>query len=117
MIKATTDLEWLPQFEIHPTCGLATTEKIIGQFDEPRYFYDPQRMSASILWFGRGYVEYTLPNYLLSSQRMAEIEIPLNPHGYLSWQLYISPISLLYRGPFALEKEKTTVFPIWKRSG
>jgi predicted transcriptional regulator len=65
------------RFEIHPTCGLATTEKIIGQFDEPRYFYDPQRMSAGILWFGRGYVEYTIPNYLLSSQKMTEIEISM----------------------------------------
>jgi len=63
--------------EVYPTCGLATTSKLIGQFDDPRYFHDPERVQAGILWFGRGYVEYTLPNYLLSSQRLDEIEISL----------------------------------------
>ncbi|MBW5445353.1 ArsR family transcriptional regulator [Cohnella sp. CFH 77786] len=65
------------RFEIHPTCGLATPEKMIGQFDEPRSFHDPQRMAAGILWFGRGFVEYTIPNYLLSSQNITEIEISM----------------------------------------
>lgn len=62
-------------FEVHPTCGLATREKLIGQYDDPRYFLDPERVNAAILWFGRGYVEYTVPNYLLSSQLLEEIEI------------------------------------------
>lgn len=62
-------------FEVYPTCGLATREKQIGQYDDPRYFLNPERVNASILWFGRGYVEYTVPNYLLSSQLPTEIEI------------------------------------------
>ncbi|MFD0670603.1 ArsR/SmtB family transcription factor [Cohnella sp. GCM10027633] len=62
-------------FEVYPTCGLATRDKLIGQYDDPRYFLDPERVNASILWFGRGYVEYTVPNYLLASQRPTEIEI------------------------------------------
>lgn len=65
------------QFEVHPTCGLATTEKIIGQFDEPRFFYDPERMAANIVWFGRGFVEYHIPNYLLPSEVINEIEFSL----------------------------------------
>ena len=40
--------------EGQPTCGLATKEKIIGQFDNPRYFYNPERVDASILWFYHG---------------------------------------------------------------
>ncbi|WP_309119674.1 ArsR family transcriptional regulator [Paenibacillus sp.] len=63
--------------EVYPTCGLATTGKMIGQFDDPRFFLDPERVQASILWFGRGFVEYRLPNFLLSSQRLEEIEISL----------------------------------------
>ncbi len=64
-------------FEVYPTCGLATREKQIGEYDDPRYFLNPERVHASILWFGRGYVEYTVPNYLLASQRPTEIEISL----------------------------------------
>lgn len=62
-------------FDVHPTCGLATTERIIGQYDDPRYFMEPERMHAQILWFGKGFVEYRIPNYVLAGQRLDEIEI------------------------------------------
>ncbi len=55
-------------FEVHPTCGLGTREKEIGVWDDPRYFLDPERVHAAILWFGWGYVEYKMPNYLLADQ-------------------------------------------------
>ncbi|MBB3112217.1 putative transcriptional regulator [Paenibacillus phyllosphaerae] len=63
--------------EVNPTCGLATTESVIGQFDDPRYFFEPERMRAQILWFGHGFVEYRLPNYVLPGQVLEEIEITL----------------------------------------
>lgn len=50
---------------------------MIGQFDDPRYFYDPARVTAQIIWFGHGFVEYQIPNYLLSSQHINEIEFSL----------------------------------------
>lgn len=61
--------------EVQPTCGLATPENIIGYFDNPIFFDDPQRMYASILWFYRGYVEYNIPNYLEKNQQLTEIRI------------------------------------------
>jgi predicted transcriptional regulator len=64
-------------FHVEPTCGLATPEKIIGEFDEPRYFLDPERVNAKILWFGQGFIEYKVPNFLLSSQSPSELEISL----------------------------------------
>lgn len=64
-------------FEVHPTCGLATKEKIIGLYDDPRYFLDPERVHAAILWFGSGFVEYKTPNYLLPSQKPASLEISM----------------------------------------
>jgi predicted transcriptional regulator len=64
-------------FEVYPTCGLATTHHLIGQLDDPRHFLHPERMNANILWFGRGFVEYRIPNYLLPSQRLTELEISL----------------------------------------
>lgn len=63
--------------QIEPTCGLATPEKIIGEFDEPRYFLHSDRMNAKILWFGKGYVEYKLPNFLMKNQHPHELEISL----------------------------------------
>lgn len=61
--------------EVHPTCGLSTTEKVIGQYDDPRYFLDPERVNAHILWFGKGYVEYKIPNYVLQGHSLTEIEL------------------------------------------
>ncbi|WNS46906.1 ArsR family transcriptional regulator [Paenibacillus sp. MMS20-IR301] len=62
-------------FEVHPTCGLGTHEKEIGVWDDPRYFLDPERVHAGILWFGRGYVEYKMPNYVLAGETAEAIEI------------------------------------------
>jgi len=64
-------------FQIEPTCGLATTEHIIGGFDDPRFFWDHERMNAGILWFGKGYVEYKIPNFLLASQNPEELIISM----------------------------------------
>lgn len=60
---------------VGPTCGLATPDKVIGEMDDPRYFDDPQRNQAGIIWFGRGYVEYRIPNYLKANQELTEIQI------------------------------------------
>lgn len=64
-------------FEIQSTCGLATVEKIIGEFDEPRSFLDPERFNSKILWFSQGYMDYKVPNFLLSSQKAEELEISM----------------------------------------
>jgi len=64
-------------FEAYPTCGLATKEKQIGQYDDPRYFLDPERVNAAILWLGRGYVEYKTPNYLQPGQTPIELRISM----------------------------------------
>jgi predicted transcriptional regulator len=61
-------------YEAKPTCGLATKDKIIGEFDDPRFFTDPERMNAEILWLTEGFVEYWIPNYLKSNQYFEEIQ-------------------------------------------
>ncbi len=65
------------RFDVHPTCGLATADHVIGQYDDPRFFFEPERMHAKILWFGSGFVEYRIPNYVLPGQTLEEIEISL----------------------------------------
>lgn len=62
-------------FEVEPTCGLATTAKVIGMFDEPRFFLDPDRINAKIVWFSSGFIEYKAANFLLKSERPTELEI------------------------------------------
>lgn len=56
-------------------CGLATPSGTIGQWDDARYFDDPQRIHAGILWLSRGFVEYRLPNYVQKGQRAVELQL------------------------------------------
>lgn len=64
-------------YEIYPTCGIATKDKLIGEVDNPSYFADPERINSDILWFTRGYVEYRIPNYLKPGQEFSEIQISM----------------------------------------
>lgn len=110
-------------FQVTPTCGLATTEKIIRYFDDPRYFWDVDRVNANILWFTKGYIEYKLPNYLLESQGPKELEISLEicseaPGYNEDWPsditFFINGVNIGYwisPGDFAKEKGKYT--PDW----
>lgn len=62
-------------YQVYPTCGLATAETLIGEVDDPRYFAHPDRLQSDILWFTRGYVEYIIPNFLPVSQKIDQITI------------------------------------------
>lgn len=48
-------------FAVSSPCGLATSERIIGVVDDPRYFLDSQRVDAGILWFVNGAITYRFP--------------------------------------------------------
>ncbi|MBR1651108.1 MAG: metalloregulator ArsR/SmtB family transcription factor [Lachnospiraceae bacterium] len=61
--------------DVHPTCGLSTATKIIGDLDNPKVFSYPERFKADILWIGHGSVTYNLPNRLISGQKPSEIQI------------------------------------------
>lgn len=65
------------KYQIFPTCGIATTEALIGAVDDPRYFDAPARTNAGILWMSSGYIEYRLPNYLRENQIPKEIQISM----------------------------------------
>jgi predicted transcriptional regulator len=64
-------------YEVYPTCGLASASRIIGEVDDTRYFSHPDRYDADILWFTRGYVEYVVPNFIPYSQNIDEICISM----------------------------------------
>ena len=62
-------------YSIYPTCGIATNEALIGEVDDTRYFAHPDRYNADILWFTKGFVEYEIPNFIPSDQRITQIMI------------------------------------------
>ncbi|NLP33907.1 MAG: ArsR family transcriptional regulator [Clostridiales bacterium] len=62
-------------FNIYPTCGLATSKALIGEVDDKRYFSHPDRFDADIIWFTKGYVEYIIPNFIPAHQKIDQITI------------------------------------------
>lgn len=64
-------------YDVYPTCGLATSQAIVGEVDAPRYFSHPDRINAGILWFTKGYIEYMIPNLLPSATKIDQITVSL----------------------------------------
>lgn len=62
-------------YQIYPTCGLATKNQLVGEVDDARYFAHPSRIDSDILWFTKGYVEYIIPNFLPVSQKIDQITL------------------------------------------
>jgi len=85
-VELSTPIGGYSQFEVEPTCGLASRDGLIGYLDDPNSFYEPERLGAQLLWFRSGYVEYVFPNRvppgarILSLQLTAEVcsEAPLH---------------------------------------
>lgn len=64
-------------YNVYPTCGLASNTALIGEVDDTRYFAHPGRYEADILWFTKGYVEYVVPNFIPLGQKIDQITISL----------------------------------------
>lgn len=63
--------------EVHPTCGLTSDSGIIGMFDDPASFYEPERVQAQLLWFHQGYVKYQFPNRLPPQVTVDSLQLSL----------------------------------------
>lgn len=50
--------------QVNPTCGLASETGIIGLFDDPASFYEPEHVNAQLIWFRQGHLEYRFPSRL-----------------------------------------------------
>jgi predicted transcriptional regulator len=62
LVEVAMPLGLYTAYQVTAPCGLCSTEGIIGLLDVPDHFLDPSRMQASLVWFGRGYLEYKFPN-------------------------------------------------------
>lgn len=63
--------------QVTPTCGLASETGIIGLFDDPASFYEPERIRAQLLWFHHGYVAYRFPNRLLPNVTVDSLQLSM----------------------------------------
>lgn len=59
-------------FEVFPTCGMATREGHVIHDDDPTYFYHPNKAQAELIWLRKGYLEYVYP---LDIPQDAEIDL------------------------------------------
>jgi len=64
-------------FDVSPTCGLASADEIIGLLDTPSSFLEPERLNAQLLWFHHGYVEYRFPNKLPRQARLQSLRLSM----------------------------------------
>ena len=77
-------------FEVHPTCGLATETGLIGLLDTPATFYEPTHVFAQLLWFRYGYISYRFPNHLPSGAQPTRLDVSAEvcseaPLHHLDW--------------------------------
>ncbi|MEV5027556.1 ArsR/SmtB family transcription factor [Paenibacillus sp. LPE1-1-1.1] len=110
-------------YEVKPTCGLSSDTKIIGMVDDPRYFSDPEHVKACHLWFGSGYIEYRIPNYLVGKQSIRSISISLEicseaPHYNENWpsdlSFYLNDVCLgVWTCPGDFGAVKGVYTPAW----
>lgn len=64
-------------YDVKSTCGMCSTEWIIGMQDDPRYFSTPERINAGLVWFASGWVEYTIPCFIFSQKPVKAISISM----------------------------------------
>lgn len=88
-------------YDVEPTCGLAGPNGFIGEVDHPSYFMDPKRYQADMLWFGQGFTEYQIPNYLKKEEHqleMIEISVELGSEFPFSNNKWLSDITVSLDG-------------------
>ncbi|CAG7650543.1 ArsR/SmtB family transcription factor [Paenibacillus allorhizosphaerae] len=109
--------------DIIPTCGLASETGLIGFYDDPRSFYEPDKVNAQILWFRQGFVEYRFPNKIPFNSRLTGIEVsmelcseaPLHNKDYPSdITVWINGIELgTWMSPGDFGGERGLLTPAW----
>lgn len=77
LIETSMPIGNYKDFEVKPTCGLASEKGVIGILDDENSFLNPDHTNAQILWFGDGYVKYVFPNKLPKDTDTTKVELSL----------------------------------------
>lgn len=77
LIETSMPIGNYKDFEVSPTCGLASEKAIIGEFDTVKSFFNPEHIHAQILWFTKGYVKYVFPNELPTKSKTEKLELSM----------------------------------------
>ena len=109
--------------DITPTCGLASEEVIIGMLDDPSSFYEPERASAQLLWFHKGYVEYRYPKRFMSHALLGSLQVSFEacseaPMHHEDWPsditLWINEVEIgTWTSPADFGGERAVLTPTW----
>jgi len=62
IIEVEMPLGLYTSYHVSAPCGICSTEGSWVCSTCPTCFFDPGRVQAALIWFGRGYVEYKFPN-------------------------------------------------------
>lgn len=110
-------------FDVSPTCGLASETALIGLLDTPASFYELEHISAQLLWFGSGYVTYRFPNHLPSGAVPARLDLSMEicseaPLHHLDWPsditLWINGVEIgTWTSPADFGGERGLLTPQW----
>lgn len=110
-------------FDVSPTCGLASEEALIGLLDTPASFYELEHIAAQLLWFGCGYVTYRFPNHLPSGGMATRIDLSAEicseaPLHHLDWPsditLWINDVEIgTWTSPADFGGERGLLTPRW----
>ena len=110
-------------FDVHPTCGLVNEKSLIGLLDTPASFYEPEHVSAQLVWFGYGYVAYRFPNHLPSKAQAVRLDLSAEicseaPLHHLDWPsditLWINGIEIgTWTSPADFGGERGFLTPGW----
>ncbi|MBN2047604.1 MAG: helix-turn-helix domain-containing protein [Anaerolineaceae bacterium] len=108
---------------VEPTCGLVGDNGIIGHFDDPGAFYEPERMYAQLLWFRCGFVEYRFPNRLPPGTSVYSIEASFEicseaPLHHDDWPsditVWINGVEIgTWTSPADFGGERGSLTPLW----
>jgi len=110
-------------FDVAPTCGLASETAIIGIIDDSSSFLEPERLNAQILWFRHGYVEYRFPSRIPAGARPTALQVRMevcseaptnNPDWPSDITLWVNGVEVgMWTAPGDLGGTRGALTPTW----
>lgn len=109
--------------QVSAPCGLLSEHSIIGEMDEARSFFEPERVQAQLIWLRRGYLEYRFPNRVPHGSLIRNLELSMEicseaPLHNLDWPsditLWINGVEVgCWTSPGDFGGERGMLTPSW----